>query len=73
MGNKECSLKDSALAPLAENDTYSKVQELFASSNVLLSKEEELIQVEINSQQQHIPLNLCIAIFSLTSLSTPTD
>ncbi|GAA6083380.1 gasdermin Eb [Tachysurus ichikawai] len=70
LGNTECSLKDSTLAPLIEKDTYSKVQELFGSSNVLLSKEEELIQVQISNQQEDVSLILCIAIFGLASLST---
>ncbi|MCJ8728719.1 hypothetical protein PDJAM_G00007570 [Pangasius djambal] len=73
MGNKECSLKDSTLAPLAEKDTYSKVQDLFRSSNVILSKEEDLIQAQISSQEGHFPLILCIAIFGLASLVPPTD
>ncbi|XP_026795440.3 gasdermin Eb [Pangasianodon hypophthalmus] len=73
MGNKECSMKDSTLAPLAEKDTYSKVQELFGSSSVTLSKEEDLIQAQISSQEGHFPLILCIAIFGLASLVPPTD
>ncbi|XP_027004828.1 gasdermin Eb [Tachysurus fulvidraco] len=70
LGNTECSLKDSTLAPLAEKDTYCKVQELFGSFNVLLSKEEELIQVQISNQQEAVSPSLCIAIFGLASLST---
>ncbi|XP_017327120.1 gasdermin Eb [Ictalurus punctatus] len=73
MENKECFLKDSTLAPLAEKDTYSKVQELFGSSSVMLSKEEDLIKAQISSQQGHSPLILCIAIFGLASLASPTD
>ncbi|KAF7708494.1 gasdermin Eb [Silurus meridionalis] len=72
MENKECSLKDSMLAPVAEKDTYSKVQELFGSSDVVLSKEEDVIQAQISSQGGRFSLILCIAIFGLASLVSPT-
>ncbi|KAI5618253.1 gasdermin Eb, partial [Silurus asotus] len=67
MENKECSLKDSTLAVVAEKDTYSKVQELFGSSDVVLYKEEDVIQAQI-SGQGGLSLILCIAIFGLASL-----
>ncbi|XP_060777812.1 gasdermin Eb [Neoarius graeffei] len=72
MGNKECSLKDSTLATLADKDTYSKVQELFGNYSVMLSKNEDLIQAQITNQQEHFPLILCIALFGLASLASPT-
>ncbi|XP_053349574.1 gasdermin Eb [Clarias gariepinus] len=72
MGNKDCSLKDSTLAVFAEEDTYSKVQVLFGFFSVILSKEEDSIQAQISTQKWHIPIILCIAIFSLASLVPPT-
>lgn len=73
MENKQCSLKDSTLTPLAEEDTYSQVQELFGAFNVMLSKEEDLIQAQISSQHRNLPLILSIAIFGLASLACSTD
>lgn len=73
MENKECSLKDSTLSLLAETNTYSKVQELLRSSNVMLTKEKDLIQAQISSQHGHVPLILIIAIFGLASLACPAD
>ncbi|XP_036439065.1 gasdermin Eb [Colossoma macropomum] len=69
--NKKCSLKDSSLAVLAEENTYSKFEELFGSSNITLCKEEDTICAKISSHQGHNSLILCIAICGLASLVTP--
>ncbi|TSK34749.1 Non-syndromic hearing impairment protein 5 [Bagarius yarrelli] len=71
--NRESSLKDNRLAPLAEEDTYRKVQVLFESADMKLSKNGDSIQVQISRQQGHHSLILCIVILSLASLSSPTD
>ncbi|XP_072535521.1 gasdermin Eb isoform X2 [Salminus brasiliensis] len=71
LGNEKSSLKDRSLAVLAKEDTYSRVKELFGSSNITLSKKDDSVCAEIRSQQEHTPLLLCIAICGLASLVTP--
>ncbi|XP_076826819.1 gasdermin Eb isoform X2 [Brachyhypopomus gauderio] len=69
--NRKCSLEDTRLAVLGDEDMYHKVVELFGCSNVVLSKEEDSISARVTSQQGHMPLILCIAISALASLAPP--
>ncbi|XP_026855871.2 gasdermin Eb [Electrophorus electricus] len=67
--NKKCSLKDSTLAILGDENRYSQVVKLFGSSDVVLSKEEDSVSAQLGSQQGHMPHVLCIAICALASLA----
>ncbi|XP_008289283.1 gasdermin Eb [Stegastes partitus] len=64
-GNGELPLSS---AGLTEN-IYEKAEHLFASSNVSLKKDGDVVKTEINPEPGHLPLVLCIAVRGLASLA----
>lgn len=69
--NRKCSLTDAMLAPLAAAETFNAVQELFGSSGVVLSRDEDSIHAELSTQQGHRPFVLCVAVCGLAFLAPP--
>ncbi|KAM4735024.1 gasdermin Eb [Anableps anableps] len=64
-GNQETTLSSSALP----DDVYERTETLFASSNVSVRRDNDVIQAKIRNEPGNHPLILCIAIKSLTSLA----
>lgn len=64
-GDGELNLSSAGLT----EDIYEKTEHLFASSNVSLKKEGDVVKMEINQQPGHLPLVLCIAVRGLASLA----
>lgn len=64
-GSKETTLSSSALP----DDIYEKTEHLFASCNVSLRRDGDVVRAEIRNDPGNHPLILCIAIKSLISLA----
>lgn len=68
-GSGELPVSSVGLAALTE-DAYVKAEHLFASSNVSLKRNGDILKTEINHQQPgHLPLVVCIAVRGLASLA----
>ncbi|XP_008430744.1 gasdermin Eb isoform X2 [Poecilia reticulata] len=64
-GTREASLSSTALP----DDDYEKTGHIFASCNVSLQRDSDVLRVEIKHEPGNYPLILCIAIKSLASLA----
>lgn len=67
-GKGEMPLSSAGLAALPE-DMYEKTEHLFASSNVSLKRDGDMVKTEINHRPGNLPLVLCIAVRGLASLA----
>ncbi|XP_014892308.1 gasdermin Eb [Poecilia latipinna] len=64
-GSRETTLSSTALP----DDDYERTEHVFASCNVSLRRDSDVLRVEIKHEQGNYPLILCIAIKSLASLA----
>nr|XP_046255578.1 gasdermin Eb [Scatophagus argus]XP_046255579.1 gasdermin Eb [Scatophagus argus] len=67
-GEGQMPLSSTGLAALTQ-DVYEKTEHLFASSNVSLKRDGDMVKTEINQQPGHLPVVLCIAVTGLASLA----
>ncbi|XP_006801451.1 gasdermin Eb [Neolamprologus brichardi] len=71
----QCASKNGELPLSAEASSvlteaiYGKIEHLFASCNVSLRRNGDMVKAEINKQPGNLPLVLCIVIRSLASLA----
>ncbi|XP_054903992.1 gasdermin Eb [Poeciliopsis prolifica] len=64
-GTRETTLSSTALP----DDDYERTEHIFASCNVSLRRDSDILRVEIKREPGNHPLILCIAIKSLASLA----
>ncbi|XP_032413992.1 gasdermin Eb isoform X2 [Xiphophorus hellerii] len=64
-GARETTLSSAALP----DDDYERTEHIFASCNVSLQRDSDMLRVEIKHEPGNHPLILCIAIKSLASLA----